>query len=355
MATELPCDQCSATFEANFELYNHKVKEHGPTMAIVSNPNLKRGPKEPEPGDHPSKYVKVDHIGGQKRDRYESDDESDANPSKYAKLNDKQGVKRYHVYDSDDGGQATKFRKLNDRQGIKRKIRSNHGKRKYRKIAGDETSSSSDEDHALGSNRGVKRGPVDEEFDPSGKRRKYDTRVLRHNRTLTDKLKSEVARYKKLYMRQKRKAEEYEKECEKKIDLFKKQIKEMEELDVDGDFEMNTLTNAVINSVTIQEFNEIRKLIQTGQLSRILRTKKHIQTLQTLFLGLIYGVIPITQPQRIALSENERHMIRKLENASIGTVRSYIQSNKDAFIHLFGVINDSIKLITRSYERYGLN
>ena len=357
MSTELTCNQCSLDFDSNFALYNHKVKEHGLTMAIVSNPNLKRGPQPSELDEHPAKFIKVDHVGGIKRERGDdSEDGENAQSMKYRRLNDKRGVKRSLKHD--DEGVGIKFRRLSEKQGVKRKISSNHGKRKYRKVyeSEDDESSDDDLDYQAMKNRGLKRQNSDSD-DPErdAKRIRGEIKSLHLNRNLIDRLKLEVARYKKLYNGQKRKMEETEKECEKKIQLFKKQIKELEELDSNGDYDTNTLTNAVINSVSIQEFNNIRKMIEGRQWRRVLRSKKNILALQKLFLGLIYGVIPITQPQRIALSEDLKHMIRKLENASVDSVRLHIQDNKDMFLHLFEVINDSIKLISRSYERFGLN
>ena len=66
---------------SNFKFYDHKIKEHGPTiMAIVNNTNLKRAPHSPEPRDHPSKYIKIDHdFRGEKRNRVNSIDK----PAKY--------------------------------------------------------------------------------------------------------------------------------------------------------------------------------------------------------------------------------------------------------------------------------
>ena len=60
-------------------------------MANVNNTNLKRAPHSPEPGDQPSKYIKIDHDSrGEKRNRFNGIDK----PAKYRRIVDNQGIKR---------------------------------------------------------------------------------------------------------------------------------------------------------------------------------------------------------------------------------------------------------------------
>ena len=72
-------------------------------------------------------------------------------------------------------------------------------------------------------------------------------------------------------------------------------------------------------------------------------------------VGLTYGVIPITAPQRIALSQDERNLVKQLENANTEDVRRYIRLHEKSFLKLFSVINDSIKLVSKTYMQYGRN
>ena len=359
MSTTLTCEQCLAVFNSNFRLYDHKVKEHGPALAIVSKSNLKRSPAQAEPGDHPTKYVKVgDHVGGIKR-RYSGSDD-DENPAKIPRENDKQGIKR-SLHDSSDGDDDTssKRRKLNERQGIKRRLYAGTvSTRKYRKVDTEDLNDyiSEDENEQIINEArygNKKRKRSHETSEPCCKRERRVQEPSKFNRTLIDKLKLDVARWRRLYKSSNKKMVEMEKDCEERIEVFRAQIRELEELEEDS--EMTSINKAVINSVTIKQFNKIRSLLEANQLSRVLQNKTHVRALQRLFLGLNFGVIPITQPQRIALSEDERNMVRKLENTPIDKVKSYIAQNKNSFLRLFEIINDSLQLITRSYERYGTN
>ncbi len=86
------CEQCSATFESNFGLYNHKVKDHPPIVGIVTK-NASDEPKFNKINDDP-----------ERKKRYRSRG-NDGNPSKYRKVyesdEDNRGVKRLHS-SSDD-------------------------------------------------------------------------------------------------------------------------------------------------------------------------------------------------------------------------------------------------------------
>ena len=95
-------------------------------MANVNNTNLKRAPHSPEPGDQPSKYIKIDHDSrGEKRNRVNGIDK----PAKYRRIVDNQGIKRMHGDSSGDDGDdeyvrnSEKYRRLNDRQGFNGKVR----------------------------------------------------------------------------------------------------------------------------------------------------------------------------------------------------------------------------------------
>ena len=89
-----------------------------------------------------------------------------------------------------------------------------------------------------------------------------------------------------------------------KMNVLKRQLQEFEEFD--GDKELDGLSRVIFNGVKIKEFNKIRGLINENKISQLLRGRKNIITLQKLFLGLIYEIIPITNPQRVALTNDEK-------------------------------------------------
>ena len=119
----------------------------------------------------------------------------------------------------------------------------------------------------------------------------------------------------------------------------------------DDDFEMKDTVNSVINDVNISEFNKIRQLMEKGNLTGLLRSDKHVTALKKLCLGLSWGIVPITAPQRVILSEHEKDLIRNLKDSTISDVRKQIRENKQAFINLFKVIKDSVELVVNSYNR----
>ena len=163
--------------------------------------------------------------------------------------------------------------------------------------------------------------------------------------------KNDGEKWKKRYKMENRRYILLKEECDAKINELDQQLKELKEFE--GDYELNTISKAVINSVTIDDLNKIRNLISNNQLPVVLRTRKYLLALRKLFLGLSYGIVPITAPQRVALSDNERAMVRQLENANADQVAAYIKHNKDAFLRLFSIISGSIKLVTKSYLSYG--
>ena len=139
-------------------------------------------------------------------------------------------------------------------------------------------------------------------------------------------------------------------DCKAKINVLKRQLQEFEEFD--GDKELHGLSKVIFNGVTIQELNKIRGLVSENKITQLLRGRKNIITLQKQFLCLIYGIIPITNPQIVALTDGEKNMVRSRENATIEEVKLYIQKNSNTIRTLFSTINDSIKLVTDSYQKY---
>ena len=180
----------------------------------------------------------------------------------------------------------------------------------------------------------------------------HDVKVIENqDRGRRDDLQQKIKYWKRLYQTEARKYKNLDKECKEKISELSAQLKEIKELD--GDYELNPLSKSVINSVTIEDLNKIKMLLANNQMYIILRSRKYLRALQKLFVGLMYGIIPVTVSQRIALTGNERMMVKELENASIDRVKTYISSNREAFLNLFSVIDDSIKLVTKTYKRFG--
>ena len=370
------CDQCDEIFDHNYQLYKHKVDEHGPVTGIVTE-TFKR-PVAPYSGKykHAKKYRKTmadeqpnlkqseetpkdsaNNVAIRKRDRPSDSDEND-NPAKQQKIENYgkkrtvgapasryRHVKKYRKVledseqeepnssDSDDELNVRKIRKV-ERRGIKRFLESDSDERTSKNVKIDKNNTQSD---VSGSEDGT----------PS-KRFKLSTKSPIHQSRAS---RNEIGKWKKRYKTLLRRYDLMKEECDTKIRELDQQLAELKEFD--GDYELKTMSKAVINSVTIDDLNKIQNLVSNNQLHVVLRTRKYLLALRKLFLGLSYGVIPITAPQRVAISDDERAMVKQLENASVDHVSTFIKQNKEVFLRLFSIISSSIKLVTKSYMRYG--
>lgn len=376
MTNSISCDQCDAIFESNYRLFKHKSNQHGPTVAII-NKTLKRSPKSAPLNAHPQKYIKVgdepaslrgrrprstepltdvreqpadvrEHLPDVREQSRESSVDSVENSANFRGKSKRSRRITDSSVDSVENssnfkGKSKRTRRITDsssERGVKRSRDSNSEEsyKKYRRIQ----------------QRGFKRLLPDQNRGPAKYRRIANDSEINHHGNygnLIKKLKSEIAKWKRLYKSTNRKMNQLETDCMDKIKVLKQQLIELEEMD--DDYELNAISKAVINNVTIGDFNKIRSLMSNGQLGTVLRSNKLILALQKLFLGLSYGVIPITSPQRVALSTEDRDLIRNLENGNIDNVRSFISTNKDSFERIFNVIDASIKLVTKSYAKYG--
>ena len=141
--------------------------------------------------------------------------------------------------------------------------------------------------------------------------------------------------------------EENERECQKKLQLLNDQIKAMQKDDED----LSSLSKAIFNCTTMEEIFEIQKLVENHQLDRVVQN--HLPTLQNLFLSLSYGILPICQPQRDKVTDDQRQVVERIQTASTQTAKKILQENRADIINLFTVIKDSIKLARDSYNQYG--
>ena len=119
----------------------------------------------------------------------------------------------------------------------------------------------------------------------------------------------------------------------------------------EGDENLSSLAKAIFNCTSMEEIFEIQRLIKNHQLDIVV--ERHLPTLQNLFFSLSYGVLPICQPQRAKVTNNQRYLVEKIQSSSKHTAKRLIKENKDSITNLFTIIKDSIKLARNSYNRYG--
>ena len=138
-----------------------------------------------------------------------------------------------------------------------------------------------------------------------------------------------------------------ERECQRKLKLLDDQIKAMEK----GEEDLSSLSKAIFNCTTMEEIFQIQKLVNNHQLDDVI--KNHLPTLQNLFLSLSYGILPICQPQRQQVTDEQRKVVERIQTASSQTAKKILQENRADITNLFTIIKNSIKLARDSYNRYG--
>jgi hypothetical protein len=137
-----------------------------------------------------------------------------------------------------------------------------------------------------------------------------------------------------------------EKQCQDKIAKLNALIKSLQEDDAD----LNPLIKSIYNCVTMEEIFKIQRLVKNHQWD--LLVQDHLPALQNLFLSLSYGIIPICQPQRDKITNDQRDLVEKIQSSSKPAAKRILLSKRDTVANLFSIIKDSIKLARNSYNRY---
>lgn len=186
---------------------------------------------------------------------------------------------------------------------------------------------------------------------------KYPKELLKENKEKTKLLNNQIKVQVKAGINDKKGHEKTNKidhdirkiknEYNKKIKLLNDQIEEID----NGGANLSSLNDAIFNDNVIKDVIVIQKLIKNNQL--ILVTKKHVQTLFKIFLGLYYGVIPICQPQRDNVTDLQRKLVEKfISLTSISAKKLFIQRHNE-FMKLFSIIDSSLDFIRDSFIKYG--
>ena len=137
-------------------------------------------------------------------------------------------------------------------------------------------------------------------------------------------------------------------DCDKKIKNLNDYIKDLKE---DEYANFNELSKIIYNCVTIEEIHRIRELINAQRIDDLLTN--HIDTLQNIMMGLSVGVIPICNPQRSVITDNQRKLIQDIQDVSPPTAKQQIRNNRGDFTRLWSIVDDSLQLICQTYNRYG--
>ena len=110
-----------------------------------------------------------------------------------------------------------------------------------------------------------------------------------------------------------------------------------------------------MNSVTIKQINNIRKLVKLGYIEDILEDEDKLLVIQRIMTGMLEGVIPISNPQEMAFTSKQRKFMHLLERVGVGEVKDTITENVQEFYEVFEILNISLKMITKAFNQYGEN
>ena len=171
----------------------------------------------------------------------------------------------------------------------------------------------------------------------------YEERVNMLKKQHNDVLKN-LESQKKIEM------DEYEKQCAEQIKFLRDKIQAMED---DDDDDVSSLSKAIFNRTTMEEIFKIQQLVKNHRIDEVV--KNHLPTLQNLFLSLSYGVLPLCQPQREQVTDDQRLVVEKLQTASRQSAKTLLQGKQSEVINLFTIIKDSIKLARNAYNKYATN
>ena len=116
--------------------------------------------------------------------------------------------------------------------------------------------------------------------------------------------------------------------------------------------DMKPLEDAIFNEPTISEIIKIEKLVGSYRFDEIM--SEHLDTLQKLFMAVSYGVIPVTRPQREEISDVQRKLVEDIHISDVDDVENIIKENLQEIVNLFVIIEDSLKLIRKSFDKFPL-
>ena len=157
-----------------------------------------------------------------------------------------------------------------------------------------------------------------------------------HNKIIAD-LKAE-------YMTELRK---YEDTCAAKIKILNNQFLALK----DGEDDTGELTMTIFNFSAIGEILEIQRLIKNRQIDEVLRA--HFTIFQKVLLGLSFGVLPLCQPQRSRVTNEQRILVEQLQSASKPSAKRILKEKEAIIVNLFEIVKDSIKLARNVHNKYG--
>ena len=368
----LECETCGKVFNTNAGLYTHKQKMHNnPSVVLVKHnrhgddhwrpPKRKREPEsEFDKFLYPPKKIRDDEGDSGLKIIEEYNDDDDAELDDDMEVIDEYNPPQDVSTDEDDSDLPSPFSHAQptipssqlNYKALYEKCRQEYNKVK---LQCKKKLNMLDKKHKATLKRNLNELNDKRDADIADMRDRFRKQMndleQTKNLEIDDRIKriqnEEQDTLEKISVEHKRKIVELEAECEEKIKVLKTHITELPD---EGD-EFTSLSNAIFNCTTIEEIFEIEHLIKNHRLDEV--TQKHLKTLQNLFLSLSYGILPICDVQRKMITPKQRELVEKIQSSSSRTAKRHLKEGQNDVINLFTVINDSLKLIRNTYNRYG--
>ena len=118
----------------------------------------------------------------------------------------------------------------------------------------------------------------------------------------------------------------------------------------DGEEDTGDLTMAIFNISAIREIIEIQQLIKNHQIGQVLQD--HLPTLKNILLSLSSGVLPLCQPQRSKVTNEQRMLVEQLQSATRSSAKRILRDKEAEIISLFEIVKYSLELAIRSFNRF---
>ena len=156
--------------------------------------------------------------------------------------------------------------------------------------------------------------------------------------------------FKGLYRKRDQQARKYErlyksklsetKQHLERIQLFEKQLDEFRTKFNDTKF--YEFSDTIINSKNIRDYLELRRLMDMKSYASIVRSKRLVKAIKSLFIGLKYGAIPLVVPQRKLLSAKGRKLINLVDYKSIEEIKRLLLKHSKDFYNIFQIIGRTL-------------
>ena len=346
------CEHCGKVFNTNAGLYTHKEKYHkAPTVVLVNHdehkpstsveyPVTPRSTHTDTPSSDDDLEISFDEPQPSRKRKVIDVDDSDVGDGD----NDDVWRIKKRKYDvipnpatprnnTNDGYKKMYFKCLKQ----SKKLQSEHKKfkQKYEKVKRD------CEDEILQYRERLEK--INEEH------RNYTNGIEEECRKKLETINDEHRKYSiGIEEEYQKRLQALESDCENKIKDLNEYITDLKNNEYAN---FNSLSKIIFNCVTIEEIFKIRNLIHTQQIGELLNN--HMKTLQNIMLGLTVGVIPICNPQRTSITDEQRALVEYIQNAPASAAKRKIQHNRARFSNLWSIVDDSLKLVCETYNRYG--